>query len=397
MRHSDFPIFTTHPNLAYLDTAATAQVPYVVLDAVMQFETTMRANVHRSVYLLADAATEAYESARREIAVFIGAAEHEVSFVPSVTYGMHMVAEMIGERLQSGDSVLVTAMEHHSVLLPWRHVVGKRGAMVSTIPMHDDYRLDMDALAIMLRQNVKVVVVTAASNVLGTVNPIADIVRLAHKAGALVVVDAAQYVPHLPLNIPVWGADVVVFSGHKLYGPMGIGVMYIAEHLGRTFTPSVQGGGMVVDVRRGQSVWEDAPWKFEAGTPNVSGVVGLSAAMRYVKNVGYAAITEHEENLTRELIVGLLSLRGIRIIGPDNINERIGVVSFTVPNVHPHDIATLMGSDGVAIRAGHHCVQPLVEEIDRRGVCRASLGGYSTTEDVARCIESLDRARKTLL
>lgn len=394
---ADFPIFANRPGFAYFDSAAMAQVPSAVLDAMLQFETQMRTNVHRAVYPLAEAATEAFESARRQVAAFLGAQPHEVAFVPSTTYGLNVVADMLAERIGSGDGILVSSMEHHSALLPWRRVADERNALLTTIPHDVGYRLDLGTLGMMLNDRVKAVVVTAASNVLGTVNPIAEIVQLAHAKGALVVVDAAQYAPHLPLNVAEWGADVVAFSGHKLYGPMGVGVLYVADALARMLTPRVQGGGMVLDVRRGANVWEDAPWKFEAGTPNVSGAVGLAAAVQYIERIGWVALMDREVALTRELIVGLLSFGDIGIVGPDSMENRIGVVSFTVPDAHPHDLATLMGQDGVCVRAGHHCAQPLVVPIDRRGVCRASLGLYTTRDDIAQFVESLHRARTRLV
>lgn len=394
---SDFPLFGNRTGLAYLDSAATAQVPTPVLEAMMRFEVSSRANVHRGVYPLAEAATEAYESARRQVAAFIGAQSNEVSFVPSTTYGMYAAAEMLAERIMRGDGILVSSMEHHSALLPWWKVADARDAMVTTIPHNAAYRLDMETLAVMLHDRVKAVVVTAASNVLGTVNPIAEIVRLAHAKGALVIVDAAQYVPHMPLNVAEWGADVVVFSGHKLYGPMGVGVLYIADAVGRTLAPVVQGGGMVRDVRREGNVWEETPWRFEPGTPNVGAAVGLAAATQYVDGIGRVALMDRETELTRELIVGLLSFGDVGIIGPDSMDDRIGVVSFTVPGVHPHDLATLLGQDGVCVRAGHHCAQPLVEAIDRRGLCRASLGLYTTREDIAQFVDAITRARNVLV
>ena len=394
---ADFPLFGNQPGLAYLDSAATAQVPSAVLEAMMRFEVTSRANVHRGVYPLAEAATEAYESARRQVAAFIGAQSNEVSFVPSTTYGMNLAAEMLAGRIGKGDGILVSSMEHHSALLPWRKVAEARGAMVTTIPHTAAYRLDMETLAVMLHDRVQVVVITAASNVLGTVNPIADIVNLAHAKGALVIVDAAQYAPHMPLNVAEWGADVVVFSGHKLYGPMGVGVLYISDAIGRTLTPQVLGGGMVVDVRRDGNVWEDTPYRFEPGTPNVGAAIGLAAAMQYVDGIGRVALMDREIDLTRELIVGLLSFGDIGIVGPDSMDDRIGVVSFTVPGVHPHDLATLLGERGVAVRAGHHCAQPLVEAIDRRGLCRASIGLYTTREDIAQFVDAITQARNILV
>lgn len=392
----DFPIFRHRPALAYLDTAATAQVPEAVIEAVIGFEAGMRSNVHRGVYSEAETATEAYEAARGEVARFMNADIAEVSFTSGTTAGMNMVADLLAPRLQPGDGVLVSSMEHHSALLPWRKAADARCATLTTIPHTPEYRFDLGTFRLMLNDRVKVVVVTAASNVLGTVNQIAEIVTLAHAVGAIVVVDAAQYVPHAALDVQAWGADVVLFSGHKLYGPMGTGVLYIEQTLGASLTPTVLGGGMMREVLRSSTTYEDAPWKFEAGTPNVSGAIGLAAAIRYLSAIGFTAIDVHETNLLRELMVGLLSCNDISIIGPDALFDRVGVVSFIVPGLHPHDVATLLGESGIAIRAGHHCAMPLVMGIAPEGVCRASLGLYSSLEDVARLIDGLRAVRAKL-
>ncbi len=393
---SDFPIFDERPNLAYLDSAATAQIPTAVLEAMVSFEVTMRSNVHRGVYAEAEAATEAYEAARGAMAKFIGADSSEVSFTSGATAGMNMVAQMLSDRLGLCDGVLVSSMEHHSALLPWRAVANARGAMVTTVPHTTNYRFDMPTFRLMLNARVKVVIVTAASNVLGTVNPIAEIVAAAHAVGAIVVVDAAQYVPHLTLDVHAWGADIVVFSGHKMYGPMGTGVLYIAQSLGGQLTPVALGGGMMREVDRSSVTYEDAPWKFEAGTPNVGGAIGLGAAVEYLSAIGMNAIADREYVLTRLLIVGLLSLGDVTIIGPDTMEDRLGVVSFIVPGMHPHDLATLLGEGGVAIRAGHHCAMPLVTTIAPEGIARASIGLYTTEEDIARFIDGIIGARKKL-
>lgn len=392
----DFPIFDNRPNLAYFDTAATAQMPSAVLEAMIGFEVNTRANVHRGVYAEAEAATEAYEAARSEVAAFIGADTAEIAFTSGTTTGMNVLAAMLGSSLLRGDGVLVSSMEHHSALLPWRKMADERGATLTTVPHTPDYRFDLATFRLMLNDRVKIVVVTAASNVLGTVNPIAEIVALAHAQGALVVVDAAQYVPHLALNVRAWGADAVVFSGHKLYGPMGTGVLYIRHALVAMLTPSTLGGGMMREVTRSATSYEDAPWKFEAGTPNIPGALGLAAAVRYCAAVGMDAITKREEEMTRLLIVGLLSFGDITIVGPDSMKDRIGVVSFIVPGVHPHDLATLLGEQGVAIRAGHHCTMPLVSSITPEGVARASLGLYTNEEDVARFIDAIGSAREKM-
>ncbi len=394
-RRDEFPMFQNRPGLAYLDTAATAQMPAPVLDAMMNFEVRMRSNVHRGVYAEAEMATEAYEGARRDIASFIGANTDEVAWTSGATAGMNMLAQMVGEFLAAGDGILVSSMEHHSALLPWRRVAEAKGAIMTTVPHTKEYRFDLATFGIMLNERVRVVVVSAASNVLGTVNPIADIVALAHARGALVVVDAAQYVPHAALNVTTWGADAVVFSGHKMYGPMGTGVLYMARAVAASLTPSSLGGGMVREVLRSDISYEDAPWKFEPGTPNVSGAIGLAAATRYLASIGMDAIDDRETVLTRELIVGLLSLGDVEIIGPDSMDDRIGVVSFRVPGMHPHDVATLLGERGVAVRAGHHCAMPLVGSIAPEGVVRASLGFYNDEEDIARLIDGIRDARAT--
>ncbi len=392
----DFPIFRNRPNLAYLDNAATSQLPSMVLEAMVDFEVNYRANVHRGLYPEAELATNAYEAARAEVATFINAEPQEISFTSGSTASLQMLAAMLSPRLQPGDNILVSSMEHHSALLPFKKIAAERASMITTIPHDADYRLDLATFKLMLSQRVKIVVITAASNVLGTVNPIADIVELAHQHGALVIVDAAQYVPHLPLSVKAWGADAVVFSAHKMYGPLGVGVLFIEQSLGEQLTPSNLGGGMMREVTSSAMSYEDAPWKFESGTPNIPGVIGLAAACRYLSSLGWSNIIVREEEMTRLLIVGLLSLGDVRIIGSLTMNDRLGVVSFTVPGLHPHDLATILGEQGVAIRAGHHCAMPLTSSISPTGVARASLGLYTTAEDIARFIQGLKAARQKL-
>lgn len=387
-----FPIFQQRPEYAYLDTAATAQVPEGVLAAMMAFETGYRANVHRGVYPDAEAATTVYEDVRGKVAAFTGAERSEVIFTAGATAGMNMVAQMLAERVHAGDEVLVSAMEHHSALLPWLTVAKTRGASVRTIPLVDDYRLAVPEMGM----RTKVVVVTAASNVLGTVNPVAHIVAAAKKVGAYVVVDAAQYAPHLPIDFAAWGADAVVFSAHKMYGPMGVGVLLLRKALGEALAPAWLGGGMVKEVTAEGVALEVAPWVFEAGTPNVAGVIGLGAAIDFVRSMGWQEIADRELDLTRLLIVGLLSLDAVTVVGPMAMEDRIGVVSFSFPHLHPHDVASFAAEQGVALRAGHHCAMPLVQPIDARGLCRASIGAYTNEDDIARCIAALKYARRTL-
>lgn len=392
----DFPIFRNRPNLAYLDNAATSQIPSVVLEAMVDFEVNYRANVHRGLYPEAELATNTYEAARAEVASFINAESSEVSFTSGSTASLQMLAAMLAPRLQPGDNILVSSMEHHSALLPFKKIAAERASMVTTIPHDANYSLDLVTFKLMLRNRVKIVVITAASNVLGTVNPIAEIVAEAHKHGAIVIVDAAQYVSHLTLSVKAWGADAVVFSAHKMYGPLGVGVLYIEQSLGQNLLPSQLGGGMMREVTSSIMSYEDAPWKFESGTPNIPGVMGLASACRYLSSLGWPNIAVREEELTRLLIVGLLSLGDIRIIGPLTMHNRLGVISFIVPGLHPHDLATLLGEQGIAIRAGHHCAMPLTSSIAPAGVARASLGLYTTEEDIARLIQGLKAARAKL-
>jgi cysteine desulfurase/selenocysteine lyase len=392
----DFPIFRNRPNLAYLDTAATSHMPSVVLEAMVDFEVNYRANVHRGLYPEAELATNAYESARAEVAAFIAAEPAEVSFTSGSTASLQMLAAMLGPRLKPGDNILVSSMEHHSALLPFKQIAVERGAMVTTVQHDADYRLDLTTFQLMLNNRTKIVVITAVSNVLGTVNPIADIVQEAHKHGAIVIVDAAQYIPHLALSVKEWGADAVVSSAHKMYGPLGVGVLYIEKSLGLTLTPSNLGGGMMLEVTSSITTFAEAPHKFESGTPNIPGVIGLAAATRYLSSLGWSNIIAREEAMTRLLIVGLLSLGDIAIIGPLTMDNRIGVISFTVPGLHPHDLATILGEQGVAIRVGHHCAMPLVSSIVPGGVARASLGLYTTEEDISRLIQGIKFARQTL-
>ncbi len=393
---SDFPIFRNRPYLAYLDAAATSQIPSMVLESMVDFEVNFRANVHRGLYPEAELATQAYESARTQVAKFIEAEPSTVSFTSGSTSSLQMLAELLANRLSPGDNILVSSMEHHSALLPFRRIAAERGAMLTTIPHDADYRLDLPTFKLMLNSRVKIVVITAASNVLGTVNPITEIVAEAHKHGAIVIVDAAQYVAHLPLSVKEWGADAVVFSAHKMYGPFGVGVLYLQSSLGQSLTPTALGGGMMTEVTSSITTFAEAPWKFESGTPNIAGVIGLAAAIHYLTALGWPNIVQREEELARLALVGLLSLNDIKIIGPLTMHDRLGVISFTVPGLHPHDLATLLGEQNVAIRAGHHCAMPLTSSIVASGVARASLGLYTTEEDIARLIQGIKAARAKL-
>lgn len=393
---SDFPIFSAKPGLVYLDSAATSQMPRQILETISNFDALERASVHRGVYPEAEAATERFEAARASVALFIGAASSEIVFTSGTTDSLHLAAQMTAARIFEGDAIVVTAMEHHSALVPWTVIARERGAVLRTIPVDHEGRLDMSTLPMLIDERTKVVVVTAASNVLGTVNPVSEIVRAAKAVGAATIVDAAQYVSHLSLRVSDWGADFVALSGHKMYGPTGIGVLYIRQTLVDDLVPVRLGGGTIDDLQGTELVLRPAPWKFEAGTPHIAGALGLAAAIDYLQSLDMAALARHEEELTRQLIVGLLSLDDVRLFGPTNLVDRVPVVSFALPDVHPHDLATLLGRQGIAVRAGHHCSLPLVRNLDPRGVVRVSLAAYSTENDIAMLLEGIENARKTL-
>lgn len=394
----DFPILAREVNgkpLVYLDNAATTQKPRAVIDAIARYYETINANVHRSIHTLGEAATAAYEEARAKVAAFVGAADPATCvFVRNASEALNLVAYAWGlDHLHPGDVVLLTPMEHHSNLVPWQLVARRTGARLRYIPLLPDGTLDLSRMEELL-DGVKVVAIAHASNTLGTINPIERIIPAAHAAGAVVVVDGAQSVPHMPVDVQALDADFLAFSGHKMMGPMGIGVLYGKRELLERMEPFLGGGEMIRTVTYEGASWNDVPWKFEAGTPNVAGAVGLGAAVDYIRSIGGpAAIREHEEALVRYALERLSELPDVTVYGPRE--PRAGLVAFSLGDVHPHDVATVLDGEGVAIRAGHHCTQPLHREVlGVPATNRASFYVYNTEEDVDRLVAALVRARE---
>jgi cysteine desulfurase/selenocysteine lyase len=363
-----------------------------VIEAVSDFYRGKNANVHRGVYALAGEATEAYEAARAKVATFIGGASEEVIFTRGTTEALNLVAHSLGEaRVHAGDEILVTEMEHHANLIPWQELARRRGASLRAVRSTLGF-LDLADFRRTLSPRTKVVAVVHISNVLGTINPIPEIAAEAHRVGALVVVDAAQSVPHMPISVRELGADFLAFSGHKMLGPTGIGVLWGREELLEELPPFLTGGEMIREVWLDHATWADPPAKFEAGTPPIAQAVGLGAAVDYLLGIGMEEIRRHEVELTALALAGLLSRDPIEVYGPRDPEGRGGVVSFNLRGVHPHDVATLLDQEGIAIRAGHHCAQPLHRALGILASARASFYLYNEPWEVEAFLEALDHA-----
>lgn len=391
---NDFPILTQIVNdepLVYLDNAATTQKPTAVLAALETYYREANANVHRGVHTLAERATTQYEAAREKVQHFIHANESaEVLFTRGTTTSLNWVAKSYGEaNVKSGDEILVSVMEHHSNLIPWQQLAKKTGAALKYIELTEEGLLDMESLHAHLSEKTKIVAVAHVSNVLGVINPIQEIARLTHARGAVLVVDGAQAVPHMPVDVQELEADFYGFSGHKMVGPTGIGVLYGKRHLLEQMEPVEFGGEMIAVVDEQDSTWKELPWKFEAGTPNIAGAIGLGAAIDYLLMVGLSAIQEHEKKLMAYLWPKLTAIPELTIYGPMGTAKRTGIVTFNLDGLHPHDVATAMDMEGVAIRAGHHCAQPLMRRLSTDSTARASFYLYNTTADVDKFIEAL--------
>lgn len=398
---ADFPILAPReglPPLVYLDNAATTQKPRAVIDRIVRYYEEENANVHRGLHRLAEAATAAFEGARATVARFCRApGPDHVVFTRNATEALNLVARAWGgERVAAGDEVLVTEMEHHSNLVPWQELCASRGAALRVVPVADGGTLDLEAFHRLLGPRTRLACFTAKSNVLGTENPVAAMAAAAREAGARVLVDAAQAAPTGDVDLAAWGADFVAFSGHKMCGPMGVGVLALSPRGAEELPPFLHGGEMVRRVTLEGATWNDAPWRWEAGTPSVADVVGLEAAIGYLEAVGPAALRAHEVLLTARCMERLSGLGGIRLFGPADPAARPGVVSFWMEDVHPHDLAQLLDADGVAIRAGHHCAQPLMARHGVVATARASFYLYNTPEDVDALVRSVLRAREML-
>lgn len=397
----DFPIFKRRIGgkvLAYLDNAASTQKPEAMIQALSGFYRNRYANIHRGVHTLSEEATVAYEAARDKVAAFIQApARRGVVFTRNATEAINLVAHSWGRtEIKAGDRIVVTLMEHHSNLVPWQQLSEQIGAELTYVSVTDEGRLDLASLDQHLEGPVKLVALTHISNVLGTVNPVEEIVSRAHAAGARVLIDGAQSVPHLPVDVGTIDCDFFAFSGHKMCGPTGIGVLYGRPELLEKMPPFLTGGGMIERVEREKSKWADLPTKFEAGTPAIAEAVGLAAAIDYLTSVGMEAIWAHEQDLAAYAWERLSDTPGVRIVGPP-AKDRSGVVSFAVEDVHPHDLAEILDSEGVAIRAGYHCAHPLHQCFGLPPTARASFYLYNTRQEVDRLVTGIRRAQEILV
>jgi cysteine desulfurase / selenocysteine lyase len=393
----DFPILDQkigRNSLVYLDNAATSQKPRVVVESLANFYSFANSNVHRSVHTLAERATDLYERARERAADFIGASDaSEIIFVRNTTEAINLVASSYARaRLAPGDEIVVAVLNHHSNLIPWQQVAAQTGAKLRAIPLARGLRLDMRAAASMINPGTKIVAITHKSNVTGTIVDVAALARMARKVGAAVVIDAAQSVPHLPVNVSELDCDFLAFSGHKMVGPMGIGVLYGRRELLEEMPPFMTGGEMVREVDLENATWNDVPFKFEAGTPDVAGAVALATAIDYLSAVGMQSIADHEKALAASAWDRLEEIDGIQCIKPADGSN--GIVSFYLTDVHPHDVATILDSEGVAVRAGHHCAQPLHKVLGVPSTVRASFYLYNDHDDVERLVSALRAVRQ---
>ncbi|HEY7963243.1 MAG TPA: cysteine desulfurase [Steroidobacteraceae bacterium] len=394
---ADFPILATTVNgrpLVYLDSAASSQRPLAVLRAVEAYETHSHANVHRGVHALSQAATAAYEGARERVRRFVNArSPREVIFVRGTTEAINLVAQAYGRtRFGPGDEILITALEHHANIVPWQMVRDQTGCTLRVAPINRRGELEFDEFTRLLGPRTRLVAVAHVSNALGTVLPLKRIIDAAHGYGAVVLVDGAQAVPHLPVDVRALGADFYTFSGHKLYGPTGIGVLYGREELLQAMPPWQGGGDMILTVSFEQSTWNELPYKFEAGTPNMSGAVGLAAAMDYLEGLGIEAVAAHEQQLLRLATEELTRLPDIELVG--TAAHKASVLSFTMKGVHAHDLGTILDAEGVAVRTGHHCAMPVMTFFGIPATARASFGCYNTAGDVKRLVAALRKARE---
>ena len=393
----DFPILDQIVNdepLVYLDNAATTQKPKAVLEAVNRYYQEDNANVHRGVHTLAERATASYEAARETVRRFINASStKEVLFTRGTTTGLNWIGRFAEEILEEGDEVLISIMEHHSNILPWQEACRKAGAKLVYVYLKDG-GLDLEDFRKKLTDRTKFVSIAHASNVLGVINPVQEIAQLAHEKGAIVVVDGAQSVPHMKIDVQKLDADFFVFSGHKMAGPTGIGVLYGKEQYLNQMSPVEFGGEMIDFVYEQSATWKELPWKFEAGTPNMAGAIGLAAAIDYLEAIGMDEIEHHEQDLIAYVFPKLQAIEGLKIYGSQDLAKRSGVISFNLGDLHPHDLATALDYEGVAVRAGHHCAQPLIHYLEVPATARASFYLYNTKEDFDKLVEALIKTKE---
>lgn len=401
----DFPILSRKirdgKRLVYLDSGATSQKPSVVIEAESNFYRMHNAAVHRGAHQLAEEATDAYEGARTIVADFLVATSNEIVFTKSATESLNLVAYAMGNAMRgnrffisAGDEIVVTEMEHHANLIPWQQLAARTGATLKWFEVTPEGRLDLGSVNSVITEKTKVVALTHQSNVLGTINPLTEIVKRAHEVGALVVLDACQSVPHMPVSVKELGVDFLMFSGHKAVGPTGVGILWGRESLLNELPPFLTGGSMIENVTMTSATWAKAPKRFEAGVPNMAQAVGLGAALTYLQKIGMDNIYSHERELTKYAMEALLQINDLAIVGPQNLNLRGGTLSFTVGDIHPHDLGQFLDSQGIAVRTGHHCAWPLTRKLGVPATTRASFYLYNTTEDVDALIQGIRSAQK---
>jgi cysteine desulfurase/selenocysteine lyase len=398
---ADFPILSRTiggRRLVYLDSAATAQKPRQVLDAVRLFYERSNSNVHRSIHTLGEEATELYEKARDRVRAFIGARQREeIVFTKGTTEAINLVVHTWARRaLVEGDEILLSEMEHHSNLVPWILLARERKLRLRHVPVTDEGTLDLPAFERLLTRRTRLVAQAHVSNVLGTINPAAEIIERAQAAGARVLLDGAQAAPHLPVDVAGLGADFYAFSGHKLGAPTGIGVLYGRREVLEPLEPFFGGSEIIREVWLDRATWNDLPWRFEPGTPPIAGAVGLGAAIDYVEGLGREAVRRHDAELVAEALPRLAEVEDLEVYGPRDPEIRAGVISFNFPGVHPHDLSAALDAEGVAVRAGHHCAQPLMRRLGVAGTARASFFVHTGADDIAALVGALERAREAL-
>ena len=391
----DFPIFKNR-DIAYLDSGATAQKPQIVIDAINNFYDKFNANPHRGAYTLSVEATAVYEDTRAKIAKFINAKHpEEIIFSKNASESLNLLAYSYGlDNLKKGDDVVISIMEHHSNLVPWQFVTQKTGSELKYMYINDEFELSKEEIESKITDNTKIVGITHVSNVLGTINNVKEIIKYAHKKGAIVIVDASQSIPHMKIDVQDLDADFLVFSGHKMFAPLGIGVLYGKRELLNKMNPFLMGGDMIEYVHEQNTTFAPLPNKFEAGTQNVEGVVGLGAAIDYINSIGYDKIQEHDREIVEYAREKLLKLDYLDLYMTPNVENHSAVISFNIKGVHPHDVASILDSENVCVRSGNHCAQPLMRFLGIDSTCRASFYVYNTKDDIDRLVAGIEKAYK---
>lgn len=386
----DFPILKN--GLIFLDNSATTQKPTKVIKAVKEYYEQDNANVHRGIYKLAQKSTVLYEKAHEVVANFIGAEFEEIIFTKGTTEGLNLLAYSLGKNLNAGDEIVLSEMEHHSNIVPWQQIAKEKGAVLKFIPITKEYRLDMEKAAELITEKTKIVSIVHMSNVLGTINPVKEIAELAHEVGAVMIVDAAQSVPHLPVNVKESNCDFLVFSGHKMCAPTGIGVLYGRKELLKEMQPFLYGGDMIKEVTFEQSTWNELPWKFEAGTPNLAGAAGLLAAVEYLQEIGMNNVEAHGKKLMKYALEKLSVIPEVTVIGPAEVENRGPIISLNIEGMHPHDLSEMLDRENIAVRGGFHCAMPLFSKLGLDGSIRASFYIYNSKEDADRLVNAVMKA-----